>query len=130
MVENNRLGAAGALVLTSLPRFDAQKALKIGFMELLVRGVLRIEQRDRPGLLHHKHSLHISAAPSAAAQVSPVAASLLSVVRSAEPKDGVLAEILKRARRQYGRGFSGFVSNVTAPALVARGLVEARRERV
>src|SRR5262249_19189050 len=124
MAEDGPLSAPEALVLMSLPRFTAHKALKVGLLELLARGLLRIEQRERPGLLRTRHTVHIFIAPGASPPRSRVAASLLRVVRAVAANDGAMADLVKESVREYGSGFYGFVNRCVSPVLVARGLAE------
>jgi len=130
MAEAVDLSAAEAFVLLSLPRFSARAALKYGLMGLLAQGVLRSEEKTRPGLVRTRRSLHLRAASDVPADLPPVAASLVGVVNAAAPRDGVIGEVLKQAMRVYRRTLVGFVLEWVGPALVARGLAEMRHRRL
>ncbi len=123
------LGAAEAYLLLSLPKFDNRKALKIGFMGLLAQGVLRIENEDRPGLFRTRHIARLRVAAAAPANLPPVAASLVKVVRATEP-DGLMRDVVKQSMREYGSALLGFVQTIVAPALIARGLAEKQTSRI
>ena len=56
------LSAPEASILLSLPRYDAAKVLKTGFIGLLAQGVLRLETEDRPGLIRTRHIPHLKVA--------------------------------------------------------------------
>jgi hypothetical protein len=129
MPVNDGLSPPEAFVLLSLPRFDIRKALKLGFMGLLAQGRLRMETEDRPGLLRTPHIVHLRVAVGVAAAPTPIAESLLRVVRAAEPA-GLMADIVKQSMRQYGRTLVGFVQDYVGPALVQRGLAEVQRTRL
>jgi hypothetical protein len=129
MEKNERLSAAEAFVLLSLPRFDVRKALKLGFMGLLAQGVLRIEPEDRRGLFRTRHVPHLRVAAYLPANLSPIAVSLVRNVRFAEP-DGLMRDVVRDAGREYGSTLTGFVNKLVAPALVARGLAELRRSYI
>jgi hypothetical protein len=129
MKKSELLSAAEAFVLLSLPRFDVRAALKYGFIGLLTQGILRIEAEDRPGLFRARNIPHLRVALKLPATLPPIAASLVAVVRAAEP-DGRMRDVLRQAMRAYGRTLVGFVQDVVGPALVARGLAETRRSRV
>ena len=123
------MSAAEARILISLPRFDVRTALKYGFIGLLAQGILRIDAEDRPGLLRRRHIPHLFVAPNLPPALPPIAASLVAVVRAAEP-GGQMRDVLRQAMRNYGRTLVGFVQDVVGPALVARGLAAPRRSRV
>ncbi|HXO03607.1 MAG TPA: hypothetical protein VN900_16210 [Stellaceae bacterium] len=127
MEKNAGLSAPEAYLLTSLPRYDIRKALKLGFMGLLAQGVLRSTDETRTGLLRTRHIIHLRVAPDLPETLPPLTASLVKVVRAAEPRDGVMSEIIKQAMREYGNNLFGFPSNYVGPALAARGLAERRR---
>jgi hypothetical protein len=129
MKKSELLSAAEAFVLLSLPRFDVRAALKYGFIGLLAQGILRIEAKDHPGLLRTRHIPHLLVAPNLLAPLAPIAASLVEVVRAAEP-DGRMRDVLRQAMHAYGRTLVGFVQDVVGPALVTRGLAEQRQSRV
>jgi hypothetical protein len=60
---------------------------------------------------------------------SPLAESLIKVVRGAEPR-GLIQDVLAQCRREYGRTLLGFVESYLVPTLVARGLAEPYRRRI
>jgi hypothetical protein len=130
MVAYDPLTAPEALVLMSLPRFSAQKALKVGMLELLARGVLSIEMRERHGFFRTKRDVHIHLVSGAPMPPSRIATTLLRMVRFAEPSEGVITDIVAQSIREYGRGFSRFVTQYVVPCLAARGLAESRRKRI
>jgi hypothetical protein len=123
------LSATEAYVLLQLPAWDARKALKLGFMGLLAQGVLRIETEDRPGLIRTRHIQHLRVAADRPASLPPVAASLVSMVRSAEP-GGLIKDVVRQCQRTYQRTLAGFIRDYVGPALMARGLAEPSRRRV
>jgi hypothetical protein len=122
------LSAPEAYVLINLPRWDARHALKLGFMGLVAQGVLRLDTEDRVGLIRTRHIPHLRVAPDLPAPLPPVAASLVKVVRGAEP-DGLIKNVLRQCRREYRRTLIGFIKDCVGPALVARGLAAPTRAR-
>ncbi|HWD59279.1 MAG TPA: hypothetical protein VG308_13415 [Stellaceae bacterium] len=130
MKQTARLSAPEAYILVSLPRYDIRKALKLGFMGLLAQGVLRSEDEAREGLIRTRHVIHLRVAPNLPDDLLPLTASLVKVVRAAEPRDGVMKEIVKQSLREYGNNLFGFPHKLVCPALAARGLAEDRRVRL
>ena len=126
---NAALSAPEALVLMSLPRYDAAKVLKTGFMGLIAQGLLRLETEDKPGLLRTRHIPHLKVAASIPEDLSPIAASLVQVARGAEP-DGLMKNIVAQSRREFGSRLLGFVQDRVIPSLVGRGLAESRDKRL
>jgi hypothetical protein len=123
------LSAPEAFVLLSLPRYDAAKVLKTGFIGLLAQGVLRLETEDRPGLIRTRHIPHLKVAENAPQTLPPIAASLVQVVRNAAP-DGLMKAIVAQSRREFRRTLLGFAQNRVIPSLVGRGLAEERAKKL
>ena len=130
MADSGGLTAPEAFALISLPRLDLRKAVKLGFLGLLAQGVLRSDEEMRRGLLRNKRIVHLRVAPNPPSDLPPIAASLVAVVRAAEPRDGQMSEIVKQARQAYGQGLIKFLLDHVGPALAARGLAELRRARI
>lgn len=130
MADNGGLSAPEAFALISLPRLDIRKALKLGFLGLLAQGVLRSDEETRRGLIRDKRVIHLRVAPELPADLPPLAASIVAVVRAAEPRDGQMSEIVKQAGKAYGQGLIKFLQDHVGPALAARGLAELRRVRL
>lgn len=124
------LSAAEALVLLSLPRYDARQALKFALMGLLAQGIVRSEEESRPGYFRARHILHLRVAPDLPDDLPPVTRALADVVTAAAPRDGAIGEVVKQAKRAYRRTLVGFVLDGVGPALVARGLAERRHRRL
>jgi hypothetical protein len=123
------VSAPEAFVLLSLPRYDAAQVLKIGFMGLIAQGVLRLETEDRPGLIRTRHIPHVTVADGVPADLPPIAASLVKVVRAAGP-GGTMKNLIRESRREYGGNLLGFVLKHIGPSLAARGWAEDRRIRL
>jgi hypothetical protein len=130
MEKNAGLSAPEAYILVSLPRYDVRKALKLGFMGLLAQGVLRSEDETRAGIIRTRHVIHLRVAPNLPDDLPPLTASLVKIVRAAEPRDGVMSEIVKQSMREYGNNLFGFASKHVCPALADRGLAEERKVRL
>ncbi|HEX3883183.1 MAG TPA: hypothetical protein VHW66_11030 [Stellaceae bacterium] len=130
MAEPAGLSACEAFVLISLPQFNPREALKYGFMGLLAQGVVRSAEENRPGLIRTRRILHLHVAAEPPADAPAATASLVKVVRAAEPRDGTIGEVLRQAMREYGRTLMGFVQKYVGPALIGRGLAEIRRRRL
>jgi hypothetical protein len=129
MSEGETLSAPEVLVLTSLPRYSARKAVKVGLLALLVQGLLRIDQEERPGLLRKRRIAHMRTAREAAEPLPPSTASLLGVVRAAQSQDGTMPAVVAAARQAFGKELDGFVRHYVFPSLIERGLAEPRRTR-
>jgi hypothetical protein len=123
------LSAPEAYLLLSLPRCDARKALKLGFMGLVMQGVLRLEIEDRPGIIRTRHIPRLRAAPNQPERLPAVAASLVRVVLAAGP-GGLMKDVLRHAQGEYGNTLLGFMRDRLGPALIARGLARPYRRRI
>lgn len=126
---NGGLSAPEAYLLINLPRWDVHRALKLGFMGLVTQRILRLDVEERPGLIRTRRIPHLRLAPDLPTPLPPVAASLVKVVRAAEP-DGLLRDVLRQCAHEYRRTLVGFIHDCVGPALVARGLAAPRRARL
>ena len=126
---NGGLSAPEAYLLINLPRWDVHQALKLGFMGLVTQRILRLDVEERPGFFRTRHIPHLRVAPDLPAPLPPVAASLVKMVRAAEP-DGLLANVLGQCAHEYRRTLIGFIQECVGPALVARGLAAPKRARL
>jgi hypothetical protein len=126
---DQRLSAPEAYLLLSLPRWDARKALKLGFMGLVAQGVLRLDIEDKRGVLRTRHIPHLRVGANLRGELPPLAASLVKVVRGAEPQSNI-REVLRQCEREYRRTLTDFVLKHLGPALAARGLAEPYRRRL
>jgi hypothetical protein len=122
------LSAPEVHLLINMPRWDAPLALKVGFMGLVAQGILRLEIEERPGIFRTRRVPHLRVAPVLPSPLPPVAASLISMVRAAEP-DGDLKTVLRHCHIDYHQTLSGFIKDCIGPALVARGLAVSERAR-
>ena len=122
------LSAPKAHLLINLPRWNAQLALKAGFMGLVAQGILRLDIEERPGILRTRRIPHLRVAPDLPEPLPPVAASLVKVVRATEP-GGVLGVVLRQCKREYRQTLTGFIKDCVGPALVARGLAAPKHAR-
>jgi hypothetical protein len=125
---NDGLSSAEAYLLINLPRWDVRRALKLGFMGLVAQGILRLDVEERPGFIRTRRIPHLRVAPNLPVPLPPVAASLVKVVRGAEP-EGLLKNVLSQCEREFRRNLVGFILNCVGPAMVARGLAEPKRAR-
>ena len=129
MTSRGGLSAPEAYVLLSLPRYDVDKALKLGFLALIAQGLVRMESVERRVMLRKLHLIHLLSKPDAPDDLPPIAASLMRVVRAAEPT-GSMFHVVAQSRREYGRSLNGFVKDYVMPSLVGRGLAEERPARL
>jgi hypothetical protein len=130
MEKTAELSAPEAYILMSLPRYDIRKSLKLGFMGLLAQGVLRSEDEARAGIIRTRHVIHLRVAANLPDDLPPLTASIVKIVRAAEPRDGEMKEIVKQSAREYGSNLLGFTNKLVCPALAARGLAEQRKVRL
>jgi hypothetical protein len=130
MAENIALTAPEAHALLSLPRFDGAYAVKLGLMELLARGVLLASEELKPTLLGRRRFLCLRVAENVPDSLPVPAASLIAVVRAAEPSGGAITAIHAAASRAYKAKFAHFLVDQVGPSLVARGLAEASSKRL
>ena len=125
------LTPAEALALLDPQQPQNRLALKLTLKDLVARRVLRVEQRPgaRP---KDKPQTVLSAGPAPAADLAPHAHALRELVASAGGGSGeaAMADVAKAARTRFGPDLSGFGKNYVVPALVARGLLEARQEKM
>ena len=115
------------LVVLSKPNIAAGlRAIKVTLLLLLTQGMLRIEQTEQPGLLRTKKVPHlrIAAEPK---EAPPEALALIEIVRAAQADGGKIADVIKRASKEYGPGCTQFVTRLIHPSLVARGLLTEKK---
>jgi len=120
------LSPAESLVLLNPNRTPAREAVKVTLLSLLSQGLLRIEERTEKRFLWSK----TVACVLPTGRVVPLprhAASLMTVVRQAQPEGGVMRHLVARARETYGPQLEGFKTLFIMPALADRGLIEEGR---
>ena len=108
--------------------YSSHQALKVTFLELIAREILRIETRQeqrafRKEAVQYLHLL-VPHVPDAPAHV----ASLLDTLKAAQPGGGIaLDAVTKLLRNRYGNKVDLFKDDLLLPALVARGLMAEQR---
>jgi hypothetical protein len=124
------LTPAEALALLDPQQPQNRLALKLTLKDLVARRVLRVEQRPRAG---GKTETYLFAGPAPAANLPPhaqVVHDLIAQTRAMEGGVATMTYVAKTARTRFGPDLSGFGKNYVLPALVARGLLEVRQEKV
>jgi len=122
----NDLSAPEFLVLID-PDVAAPEALKVGFKELIARGILRIEQmpsksRFQPAQVRLllEPGLHL---------LNPVLRSLWGDLQTACRHGSEINQVLQRLQKEYGPGYGLFKNKVILPSLLRRGLLEKRSQK-
>jgi hypothetical protein len=120
------LNPAESLVLLKPNRTPAREAVKVTLLSLLAQGLLRIEEKTEKRLFWSKTVACVL--PTGRFVPLPRhAASLMTVVRQAQPEGGVMRHLVALARKTYGPQLEGFKTLFIMPALVDRGLIEEGR---
>lgn len=126
MSETAPLSPAEAVVLRNPNLPAGLLAIKVTLLLLLTKGVLKLEQVETPGFFGPKKVPHlrIAADPKDA---PPEARALLDVVRAAQADGGKIADVIKRASKDWGNGCPLFVDKLVRPSLFARGLLTEKK---
>jgi hypothetical protein len=116
------LSPAEQVVLLAPNRASGYAAIKAMLLLLLTKGVLRIEETDKPGLFRTKTIAHlrIAAEPK---NPPPEIAVLLDLVRAAQAEGGKIKDVVARANKQFLTGCPKYIVDFIQPALKARGLL-------
>lgn len=126
MSDTTPLSPAEAVVLLRPNVADGLKCLKVTLLMLLTKGVLKLEQSERPGLLGVKKIPHLRIAKEPQ-NAPPDVRAALDIVRAAQADDGRLPELVKRASKQWGAACMRFVTELVRPSLIARGLIAEKQ---
>jgi len=108
--------------------YSSRQALKVTFLELIAREIVRIETRQEQRVFRKEAVQYLRVlvphVPDAPAHV----ASLLDMLKAAQPGGGVaLDAVTKLLRNRYGNKVNLFKDDLLLPALVARGLMAEQR---
>jgi len=120
------LSPAEAVVLLQPNVANGLKAIKVTMLQMLSQGLLKLELRDRPGLIGVKHvpCLRIVREPSGAPYD---ARAVLDLVNAAQAEGGELKAVVKRASKDWGAAALRFVTELVRPALISRGLLAEKQ---
>ena len=126
MSDTTPLSPAEAVVLLRPNVANGLKCIKVTVLLLLSKGVLKLEQTEKPGLFGTKKIPHLRIAKEP--QNAPVdVRATLDIVRAAQADDGRLPELVKRASKAWGAACLRFVTEVIRPSLIARGLLAEKQ---
>ena len=128
MKNGNALGPGEVMALLEPNTVKAREALKLTLMSLLAQGALRFEEVVKKGMLGTKRQKVFTQAKRPDTLDAPAAAVLAAVNPLGDGK--TMGEVIKRLRKAFGRDFSGFRDKQLLPALLRKGLIETRPERV
>ena len=108
--------------------YSSRQALKVTFLELIAREILRIETRQEQRVFRKEAvqylRLLVPHVPDAPAHV----ASLLDMLKAAQSVGGIaLDAVTKLLLNRYGNKVDLFKDDLLLPALVARGLMAEQR---
>ena len=108
--------------------YSSRQALKVTFLELIAREILRIETRQEQRVFRKEAVQHLRVlvhhVPDAPAHV----VSLLDTLKAAQPDGGIaLDTVTKLLLNRYGDKVNLFKDDLLLPALVARGLMAEQR---
>ncbi len=108
------------------PNMSGMIVIKVMLLMLIAKGILRIEETEVRWLLRNKKVAHlrIAAEPSDA---PPGILALLKTVREAQTRDGTVAEIAKRAQKDFAPMGAAFVKQYIAPSLIGLGLLREKK---
>ena len=116
------LSPAEAVVLLQPNVANGLKAIKVTLLQMLSKGILRIEVSEKPGLIGVRHVPHLRIVREPA-DAPYDARAALDIVRAAQADDGELKAVVKRASKAWGAAALRFVTEWVRPALIARGLL-------
>lgn len=127
MPDTTSLSPAEALLLLKPNRTPSTRTLRVTLLSLLVKGILRIEERIEPGFFRNRKVPHLLVVPAQTPAAPPHVAAVINVVRGAQFAGGRIRDVVQRAQDEFGTGCGGYNSRLIIPSLVERGLLEARR---
>jgi hypothetical protein len=120
------LSPAEAVVMLRPNLADGLRAIKVTLLLLLTRGVLRIEETGKPGLFGVKKIAHLRIVKEPPDSPYDTRA-VLDLVRAAQTDGGRIADVVKRAKKDWGASAMRFVTELVRPALITRGLISERQ---
>jgi hypothetical protein len=130
------LSAPESHVVLNGPNASGSEAFKLGLMELVARGTLALETIEQRGRFSRKSVAMLRDGPrSGAPREQPLAAiwQIYEHVPHKVTDDGLsrvaVEDLARAATRQY-QPLGRYVRREVLPALIERGLYEARQERV
>ncbi len=121
------LSPAEALFLLKPNRTSGLRTIRVTLLSLLVKGVLRIEEQEKPGLFRARKVPHVRVVPVVTPAAPSHVAALIEVVRAAQADGGTIADVVKRATKEFGAACAQFNTRFIVPALIERGLIFERR---
>ena len=120
------LSPAEAVVLLKPNVANGLKAIKVTALLLLSKGVLKLEQSEKPGLFGSKKVAHLRIAKEPP-DLPADAKAVVDIVRAAQADDGRLPELVKRASKMWGAACLRFVTELVRPLLIARDLIAEKQ---
>jgi hypothetical protein len=126
------LSAAESYVLLNGPSASGSEAFKLGLSEMVARGILVLETIEQRGRFSRKQVATLRGGPREAMPREQPLAAIWHLYQGLTPdgEPGVPVEKLARAAARQYQPLGRFVRREVIPALVERGLYEARHERV
>src|ERR1700688_1957061 len=126
MSDTAALSPAEAVVMRKPNLAVGMQALKVTLLWLLTKGVLRIEESEKPGLFNVKKVPHLRIAKEPP-DAPPEVRAALDIVRGAQADGGKIADVVKQATKNWGAGCMRFATELVRPALIARGLLTEKQ---
>jgi hypothetical protein len=130
MTDAQALSPGEVVVLLDLNAARAREALKVTVLSLLVKGVFRIQEKLQTGLLKRvKRSTVLALSPSAPTALPGPEGAVFQALAPVGPDGEAMPAAVALLQKQFGKDLSRFVSDHVRPALIARGLLEAYRDK-
>ena len=134
-MQPNPLTAPEALVLLNPNQEQSRTALKLAMTELLARRLMSMRSEEEKGFLGFKQKTDfIQLAPTATQKLADLP--VLQVISATLDKVGEvsrevsMAQFIQQAYKDFGYDFSSFQAKHILPALVEKGLLEPRQEKM
>ena len=126
------LSAPESYVILNGPSASGSQAFKLGLMELVARGVWVLETVERRVLLSKKHVALLRGGPRERMPSEQPLAAIWHLYQALTPhgEPGVPVEKLARAAARQYQPLGRYVRSEVLPALIERGLYQARQDRV
>ncbi|MBV8494223.1 MAG: hypothetical protein JO162_12200, partial [Alphaproteobacteria bacterium] len=118
---------AEALIVLNPARWHGREGIKLTYLTLLARGVLRLTMLPATGWFRGRKTV-LQLGASAAPVRSGAESALLGIVRAQGSGGAPMADVIRQAQSIYGTDLNRFDRDLVRPGLIHRGLLtEARR---
>ncbi|MBW4699887.1 MAG: GPP34 family phosphoprotein [Aphanocapsa lilacina HA4352-LM1] len=128
-----RLTPAEALVLLDPDKVQGASALKVTLMDLIARGRVRVREEEHRGFLGFRSKLvflHPNETQQPPADDPAHIQAVFEVLHAAQKHQGRMEYVILEAANRFSAGMYNYQMKHVRPALIARGLIASRQEKM